>query len=57
MAGYYGVPKPVKNFAIRKGADEDEFKISEDAVDKRNSLTSGDKKEGGDSKEIVKFFG
>mgnify|MGYP000065695469 CR=1 FL=1 len=52
-AGYYHRAEARKKIGDRKGAEQDEFKIMKMQIDKRNGVSSGDKKEGGDSKDVA----
>lgn len=53
MAGYYQRAEARKKIGDCKGAEQDEFKIMKMQIDKRNGVSSGDKKEGGDSKDVA----
>ena len=48
MAGYYQRAEARKKIGDHKGAEQDEFKIMKMQIDKRNGVSSGDKKEGDD---------
>ena len=53
MAGYYQRAEARKKIGDHKGAEQDEFKIMKMQIDKRNGVSSGDKKEGDDSKDVA----
>ena len=53
MAGYYQRAEARKKIGDCKGAEQDEFKIMKMQIDKRNGVSSGDKKEGGDRKDVA----
>ena len=53
MAGYYRRAEARKKIGDHKGAEQDEFKIMKMQIDKRNGVSSGEKKEDSDSKDVA----
>lgn len=53
MVSYYQRAEARKKIGDHKGAEQDEFKIMKMQIDKRNGVSSGDKKEGDDSKDVA----